>query len=83
MTNSKTATASKAPIPVNVEAGKKYFYCTCGDSSKQPFCDGAHKDVEGFSPMMLEFEENKTVYFCSCKKTDNQFACDGTHNSLN
>jgi len=74
--------AGKAPIPVDVEAGKKYFWCTCGESSKQPFCDGSHKVAGEFTPQMVEFEKDKTVYFCTCKQTDNPGFCDGSHKSL-
>lgn len=51
----------KAPYAVEVEAGKSYFWCSCGQSSKQPFCDGSHKG-SGFSPVKWEAPENKTVF---------------------
>ena len=79
---SKTAKiAQKAPYPVEVAAGKSYFWCTCGRSSKQPFCDGSHKDT-GFAPMKYEADADKTLYFCGCKATGNAPLCDGSHNSL-
>ncbi|WP_211245223.1 CDGSH iron-sulfur domain-containing protein [Thermonema rossianum] len=71
----------KAPYAVEVEAGKKYFWCACGKSQKQPFCDGSHKGTE-FAPKMVTFEESKTVYFCGCKHTQNPPFCDGSHKSL-
>lgn len=71
----------KAPYAVEVEAGKKYFWCTCGKSQKQPFCDGSHKGTE-FAPKMVTFEESKTVYFCGCKHTQNPPFCDGSHKNL-
>ena len=70
--------AGDAPIPVDVEAGKSYWWCSCGRSSKQPFCDGSHKDT-GFTPVKYEAAETRTVYFCACKATANQPLCDGSH----
>jgi CDGSH iron-sulfur domain-containing protein 3 len=71
----------KAPYAVEVEAGKSYFWCSCGQSSKQPFCDGSHKG-SGFSPVKWEAPENKTVYFCGCKHSANKPLCDGKHKQL-
>lgn len=73
--------AQKAPYPVDVNAGKTYFWCTCGRSSKQPFCDGSHKDT-GFSPMKYEADADKKLFFCGCKATDKAPLCDGSHNKL-
>ena len=71
----------KAPYPVEVEAGKKYFWCACGKSDRQPFCDGSHEGTE-FTPMMYAAEESRTLYFCGCKATDGAPLCDGSHNGL-
>lgn len=73
--------AQKAPFPVNVEAGKTYYWCVCGLSAKQPFCDGAHKG-SGHAPMAWTAETAKTVYFCGCKASDRAPLCDGAHNRL-
>lgn len=73
--------AQKAPYPVDVEAGKKYFWCACGRSNAQPFCDGSHKDT-GITPLPYEASKSRTVYFCGCKKTAKSPLCDGTHNGL-
>jgi CDGSH-type Zn-finger protein len=73
--------AAKAPIGVDVEAGKNYWWCTCGRSSKQPFCDGSHKGTE-FAPQQYAAPETKTVYFCACKATKNAPLCDGSHKAL-
>lgn len=73
--------AQKAPYPIEVEAGKTYFWCTCGQSSKQPFCDGSHKETS-FEPMKYTAEESKRLFFCGCKATGNQPLCDGAHSKL-
>ena len=70
--------ASDTPYPVAVEAGKSYYWCSCGQSKSQPLCDGSHKGSE-FSPVKFEATESKTVYFCGCKATANQPLCDGSH----
>lgn len=71
----------KAPYPVDVEQGKTYYWCACGRSKNQPFCDGSHKDTE-FTPVAYKAEKSEKVYFCGCKRTANKPLCDGTHNSL-
>ncbi|SMF70603.1 CDGSH iron-sulfur domain-containing protein [Candidatus Pelagibacter sp. HIMB1321] len=71
--------AGSSPIGIVVEEGKSYFWCTCGKSSKQPFCDGSHKGTE-FTPLAYKAEESKKVFFCTCKQTDDQPLCDGSHN---
>ncbi|MCH9675907.1 MAG: CDGSH iron-sulfur domain-containing protein [Gammaproteobacteria bacterium] len=72
--------AQKAPYALELDAGK-YFWCACGKSAKQPFCDGSHKDTE-FTPLAFELAEAKKVFVCGCKKTSKQPFCDGTHNKL-
>ena len=73
--------AQKAPYPVEVEAGKTYFWCACGKSAKQPFCDGSHK-VTSITPVKYTAEESKNVYFSGCKQSSKSPLCDGTHKSL-
>jgi CDGSH-type Zn-finger protein len=73
--------AQKGPYQVAVEAGKQYFWCACGRSATQPFCDGSHKDT-GFTPVKYEAERARTLYFCGCKQTAGVPLCDGTHNKL-
>ena len=73
--------AQKNPYAVELEAGKKYAWCACGESSNQPFCDGSHKTTD-FSPIVFTAEETKTAYLCGCKQTGNAPFCDGTHAGL-
>ena len=73
--------AQKGPYPVDVTAGRKYFWCACGRSQRQPFCDGSHKGT-GLEPLMYEATEARTLWFCGCKATKDQPFCDGTHNRL-
>jgi CDGSH-type Zn-finger protein len=70
--------AGDAPISVEVEAGKSYWWCSCGRSAKQPFCDGSHKDT-GFTPLKYDAPETRTAYFCACKATARSPLCDGSH----
>ena len=73
--------AAKSPIPVELEAGKTYAWCSCGESSKQPFCDGSHKGGD-FTPTMFKAEESKTAYMCQCKHAKEGIFCDGSHKGL-
>jgi CDGSH-type Zn-finger protein len=73
--------AQKSPYAVEVEAGKSYFWCACGLSANQPFCDGSHKSGD-FRPVKFEATESKTVYFCGCKHSASPPLCDGSHHKL-
>jgi len=73
--------AQKAPYPVEVEEGKSYFWCTCGQSKNQPFCDGSHKGT-AFNPVKYTAEASKKVFFCGCKHSAKAPLCDGAHNKL-
>ena len=81
MENRLPQVAQKAPFKFMVEAGKKYYWCSCGLSKKQPFCDGAHK-MTSFTPNVFEASETKMVYFCGCKHSNKGTVCDGAHNKL-
>lgn len=78
---SKPESPQNAPYPVEVEEGKSYFWCSCGKSSKQPFCDGSHKGSE-FTPVKYEAEKSGKVFFCGCKASGNSPLCDGSHKNL-
>jgi len=73
--------AAKSPFAVAVEAGKDYFWCSCGKSKGQPFCEGSHKG-SSFSPVKFTASETTTVYFCGCKHSKNGPLCDGSHKLL-
>ena len=73
--------AGDAPIGVSVVEGKSYFWCTCGKSFKQPFCDGSHEGTD-FLPEKVKSEEDKDIFFCGCKMSKNGAFCDGTHKDL-
>jgi len=72
--------ASKIPAVMELEPGT-YYWCTCGRSANQPFCNGAHKGTE-FFPFAFELAEKKTVALCQCKHTANPPFCDGAHAKL-
>ena len=73
--------AQKGPYSHEVEAGKTYYWCACGRSANQPFCDGSHKAV-GMAPIAYKAEKDATAWFCGCKQSKNAPMCDGTHRSL-
>jgi CDGSH-type Zn-finger protein len=71
----------RQPILVNVEAGKSYWWCACGRSKSQPFCDGSHK-ITAFTPTEFRPTKSEQVYFCTCKRSSKKPNCDGTHKTL-
>ena len=73
--------AQTGPYQVTLEAGKAYFWCACGRSKKQPFCDGAHKG-SSLEPMRFVADKSGTFNLCGCKSTDDKPFCDGAHNML-
>jgi CDGSH iron-sulfur domain-containing protein 3 len=73
--------AQKAPYEVELEAGKRYAWCACGRSRRQPFCDGSHEQV-GLAPVVFEAGKTGTHWLCGCKATGNRPHCDGTHSRV-
>jgi CDGSH-type Zn-finger protein len=73
--------AATAPIAVEVEAGKTYYWCACGRSKSQPFCDGSHKG-SAFAPVGWTAQATRRVAFCACKQTAGAPLCDGSHKAL-
>jgi CDGSH-type Zn-finger protein len=73
--------AGRGPIAVDVEAGKRYYWCSCGLSTTQPFCNGAHQGSR-FTPLEYLAERTGRVYFCACKHSARAPLCDGTHKTL-
>ena len=73
--------ASPTPFDIEVEAGKTYWWCACGKSKSQPFCDGSHKGGT-FAPTKYEASVSKKVWFCGCKRSAKAPLCDGSHNLL-
>ena len=71
--------AADTPKGINVLEGNSYYWCTCGLSKKQPFCDGSHKGTT-FKPLLFKADQSKKVFFCTCKQTNDQPMCDGSHN---
>lgn len=74
--------AQKGPYAANVEAGRTYWWCACGQSKRQPFCDGTHNLDGAFKPIEYKADATKTVWLCGCKHTKTAPLCDGTHNKL-
>ncbi|MEO0537315.1 MAG: CDGSH iron-sulfur domain-containing protein [Cyanobacteria bacterium P01_A01_bin.123] len=72
--------ADTKPAVMELEAGN-YFWCSCGNSANQPFCDGAHKGTD-FTPLKFTLEEKQQVALCQCKVTQNPPFCDGSHAKL-
>ena len=73
--------AADTPFGVEVEEGKAYFWCACGLSTSQPFCDGSHQGSE-FVPQAFVCAESKDYYLCQCKKSANKPYCDGSHKAF-
>lgn len=73
--------AQAGPYQVALEQGKAYFWCRCGRSAKQPYCDGTHKGT-GIEPLRFVALKTATENICGCKSTDDEPFCDGTHNTM-
>jgi CDGSH iron-sulfur domain-containing protein 3 len=77
----KAVVAGKEPIGVNVKAGRDYWWCACGRSKNQPFCDGSHKGTS-FEPVKWTAAVSEEVWFCACKQTTTRPLCSGAHEAL-
>lgn len=79
--NNEAIIAKKQPAQVVLKEGESIYWCACGRSNNQPFCDGSHK-ATSIVPLKYTAQKDETVYLCQCKQTGNQPKCDGTHNQL-
>ncbi len=77
---SEPVCAQKVPYALELEAGD-YYWCSCGQSKKQPFCDGSHKGSD-FAPKKFTVEQKEKVWLCGCKQSKNAPHCDGAHKDL-
>ena len=80
MSDEKSEIGGKSPAVLELESGD-YWWCTCGKSSKQPFCDGSHKGTS-FTPEKIQINEKKKYALCTCKQSENGAFCDGAHAKL-
>ena len=78
---SKPVVADTHPTATELKKGEQYYYCTCGKSASQPFCDGSHKGTD-FTPEGFVADEDGTAYLCQCKQTGGQPYCDGSHKKV-
>lgn len=79
--SNKPECPQKAPYAVDVEAGKSYWWCSCGKSKGQPFCDGSHQG-SSFTPVEYKAEKTGQAWFCGCKQSAGSPMCDGKHKEL-
>jgi methylamine---glutamate N-methyltransferase subunit C len=77
----KPTIADNKPTAVELNKGKTYYYCTCGKSENQPFCDGKHKGSD-FAPKAFTAEKDGVAYLCQCKLSSNAPFCDGSHKPI-
>jgi CDGSH-type Zn-finger protein/mannose-6-phosphate isomerase-like protein (cupin superfamily) len=81
MNGSKPQIAHRKGFYFELKAGERYFWCSCGRSKQQPFCDGSHAGT-GFAPVAFKAERDEEVIFCGCKHTGSPPFCDGSHSNL-
>jgi len=75
--------AVKAPKMIELETGKSYKWCSCGETLEEPFCDSNHKNgTSGLKSLVFTVEKNKSYALCQCKQTNNPPYCDGSHAKL-
>jgi CDGSH-type Zn-finger protein len=80
-TKSEAIVAQRGAIAVELQAGKRYAWCACGRSGKQPFCDGSHQS-SSLQPLIFKAERDGTAWLCGCKASGGRPFCDGSHNCL-
>ena len=73
--------ADNKPVAVDLVEGRSYFFCACGHSKKQPFCDGAHAGT-GLTPVSFKAEKSGRAFLCACKQSSNIPFCDGSHQQV-
>jgi CDGSH-type Zn-finger protein len=78
---SEAKIAATQPIAVEISQGTTYYWCSCGRSATQPFCDGAHQGSD-FAPLPFTPQKSGTAYLCQCKRSKNPPYCDGAHKGL-
>lgn len=78
---SKGKIAGTEPVGVELQKGDTKYFCACGESDKQPFCDGSHRHND-FEPVVFTAKRDGKAFLCMCKQSSNLPYCDGTHNSL-
>eukprot|EP01094_Clydonella_sp_ATCC50884_P008448 TRINITY_DN1790_c0_g1_i1.p2 TRINITY_DN1790_c0_g1~~TRINITY_DN1790_c0_g1_i1.p2 ORF type:complete len:173 (-),score=50.41 TRINITY_DN1790_c0_g1_i1:405-923(-) len=78
----KPAIGRKFPYRVALEEGKRYSWCACGLTKKEPFCDGSHKHTQGIKPVRFVAERSEKRFLCGCKQSSNKPFCDLTHVSV-
>jgi len=76
----EAVSSQDGPYCVDVEAGKSYWWCACGRSKSQPFCDGSHSGTS-FTPVEYKADKTQSVFFCGCRKSGHKPFCDGSHSS--
>lgn len=81
MTVIKACVADDSPIAVDLMEGETVWWCACGRSAMQPFCDGAHEGT-GIEPLDWVAKSTKTYFLCCCKATKRPPLCDGSHNAV-